>query len=49
MIISCVCVGTYLYFKFESKATQSAICLNYFDEKTKFSTDYEKCNPITMK
>lgn len=51
MIISCLCVGTYLYFRFESKAThtESALSLNYFEEKKKFSTDYEKCNPITMK
>ncbi|CAD8052971.1 unnamed protein product [Paramecium primaurelia] len=51
MIISCLCVGIYLYFRFESKAThtESALSLNYFEEKKKFSTDYEKCNPITMK
>ena len=51
MTLSCFCAGAYLYFKFDSKVgqTDSAVCLNYHVEKIKFSTDYEKCNPLTMK
>ncbi|CAD8085329.1 unnamed protein product [Paramecium sonneborni] len=51
MILSCFCAGAYLYFKFDSKVTQtdSAVYLNYYEEKMKFQTDYEQCNPVTMK